>query len=136
MLASASKILLSITLIGTLVFAFAPGNWTPAWVVNHDKFSHLGVFFILAFILKFSFPQKHIFMQISLLIAFAFAIELMQYLFFNRDFSRIDIVYDLMGIGLFIVVEWILPYLSKWLSFKKSTESLNNKVKCDKEANE
>jgi len=123
MLASSSKILLSIVLLAILVFAFSPGNWTPAWVVNHDKFSHMVVFFILAFMLKFSFPKMPVFMQLSLLIAFAFTIELLQYLFFNRGFSVIDLIYDLIGIGLFVVLKGSVPFLVEFIPYKKGTAS-------------
>lgn len=97
------KILLSIYLLGIVVFAFAPGNWTPAWVVNHDKFSHLMVFFFLSFMLKFSFPKMKPVLLLALLVFFAVLIELFQHSFFNRGFSSVDILYDLIGIGLFFI---------------------------------
>ena len=117
------RFLLTIALISIMIFALAPGNWTPAWVVNHDKFSHMVVFFILAFMLKFSFPKMPVFMQLSLLIAFAFTIELLQYLFFNRGFSVIDLIYDLIGIGLFVVLKGSVPFLVEFIPYKKGTAS-------------
>lgn len=101
---SLSKIILSMVLLGILVFAFAPGNWTPAWIVNHDKFSHMLVFFSLAMILKFSFPNISMIYHVLLLGAFALFIELFQYALFNRGFSYLDIVFDLVGILSFVVL--------------------------------
>ena len=122
MLASASKILLSIVLLGILVFAFAPGNWTPAWVVNHDKFSHMVVFFVLAFVLKFAFPKMKMILLLALLVLFAVLIEYLQLTFFNRGFSSVDILYDLIGISLFVFLKGSVPFLAERISVKKGTE--------------
>jgi len=89
-------------LLGIVIFAFAPGIWTPAWVVNHDKFSHMVVFFLLGFMMVFSFPRMKMFMLLSLLVFFAVLIEFLQFSFFNRGFSVVDILYDFIGIGLFL----------------------------------
>jgi VanZ family protein len=104
MISSFSKILLIIILLATLVFAFAPGPWTPAWIVNHDKFSHLIVFLLLGILIKLAFPITKRVIVIALLVVFAVFIETLQYTLFNRGFSIEDIVYDLFVIGLFFII--------------------------------
>jgi len=121
-----SKILLLIVLLGIIVFAFAPGHWTPAWVVNHDKFSHMLVFFILAFMAKYSFPKINILTQVSLLIAFAIVIELMQLKFFNRGFSGLDLLYGLLGISLFYLMIKVfhLTGIKQYFRIKMNNETI------------
>ncbi|MFK8013647.1 MAG: VanZ family protein, partial [Marinicellaceae bacterium] len=99
MQSSISRFFLSIIFLTILVFAFAPGQWTPAWVVNHDKFSHLIVFFFLGFMVLFSWPQISKAILLAGLVGFAVFIELLQFSVFNRGFSGIDLVYDFIGIG-------------------------------------
>ena len=123
MLTSASKILLSVVLLGILVFALAPGNWTPAWVVNHDKFSHMVVFFILAFLFQFAFPIMKMIKLLAMLVFFAVLIEYLQLTFFNRGFSSVDILYDLLGIGLFLALKGSVPFLVEFIPYKKGTAS-------------
>jgi len=89
-------------ILGIIIFAFAPGQWTPAWIVNHDKFSHMMVFFLLGFMMVFSFPRMKMFMLLSFLVFFAVLIEFLQFSFFNRGFSVDDILYVFIGIGLFL----------------------------------
>ena len=52
-----SPVMFLAVLMGILLFAFAPGSWTPAWVVNHDKFVHAVVFFGLSVLLSLVFPR-------------------------------------------------------------------------------
>jgi len=103
-----SKFILLFAVLIILFFAFAPGKWTPAWVVNHDKLSHMMLFFVLAILLKITMPKIKVLTQILILIGFAISIELMQLWFFNSGFSVQDLIYDLYGIGLFVFMYLVL----------------------------
>jgi hypothetical protein len=117
-----SRALLILVLIGIMLFAFSPGNWTPAWVVNHDKFSHLMAFLLLAFLLNNSLPRIKISILVVLLVSFAIGIELFQWTFVNRGFSTVDILYDLFGIGLFLI--WV--HVFEVVGLKKSLKMYMN----------
>jgi VanZ family protein len=85
-------------------------------VVNHDKFSHLAVFFLLAFVLQFSFVKIKWYFQILMLVGFAVLIELLQLTFFDRGFSYMDIAYGVAGAVLFFIM--LIPINSLKLNQK------------------
>jgi VanZ family protein len=101
-------VLLFFIVLGVLIFAFAPGQWTPAWIVNHDKFSHMVVFFSLGVMVNFTFTKVKLYLQLIFLIMLALLIELLQYSLFNRGFSYMDIVFDLLGIVLFLILNFVM----------------------------
>ncbi len=116
------KLLLLFTMLtGILFFAFSPGRLTPAWIVNHDKLSHFSVFFMVSFMVNFSFPKMTISMQLALLFLFSLLIEIMQLTFFNRGFSLIDIGYNTLGMALFYLFLCIYYQLelNEYIQFKK-----------------
>ncbi len=80
-------VLFLVVLMGVLLFAFAPGQWTPAWIVNHDKFVHAVVFFGLSVLLSLVFPRLKLFQHFVGLMFFAVLIEWIQYALANRGFS-------------------------------------------------
>ena len=101
------KLLLILTSLLILIFATAPGDWTPAWIVNHDKFSHMLVFFILALMLSLALPRMKLIIHTSTIILFALSIESMQLMFAARGFSFEDILFDIAGLMLFyLLVIW------------------------------
>lgn len=102
-------VLLVLVIGGILFFAFAPGQWTPAWIVNHDKFVHFGVFFSLSVFLSYVFPRLKVLFHFSLLIWFAVLIELIQYSLFSRGFSFEDILFGVIGVLMF----YLLVFLAK-----------------------
>ncbi len=93
-----------LVLMGVLLFAFASGQWTPAWIVNHDKFVHAVVFFGLSVLLSLVFSRLKLFQHFVGLMFFAVLIEWIQYALANRGFSFQDIVFDLIGILAFYAV--------------------------------
>jgi len=100
-------ILFILIVLGVLIFAFAPGQWTPAWIVNHDKFSHMVVFFALSIFLSLAIPSLSLVQHSLFLLSFAILIELVQYLFVGRGFSIDDLIYDVLGVlGFYTVVFW------------------------------
>lgn len=104
-------LLLVIILSGTLFFAFAPGQWTPAWVVNHDKFVHAIVFFSLSVLFSRVLPRLNLYQHFVSLMILAVVIEGIQYALANRGFSFQDIVFDLIGILVFYAVVGLIKLL-------------------------
>lgn len=90
-----------IALLGVEYLSFTPKS--IAIVENFwDKFYHFIAFFTLTFLLclgfKLNFKAK-----IATLVAIAFQIEIVQSFLAFRDFSLLDIVADMVGVGLSIV---------------------------------
>jgi len=112
--------LLSLLLVSISVFAFAPGQWTPAWVVNHDKFSHMVVFFVLSVMLSLSFPKLTLAVHMCSLLSFAVLIELVQFLFVGRGFSIEDLVYDVLGVLVFYTLVFWAKYKDNFKQFALS----------------
>lgn len=115
MILNRSKIYLISILVGISIFAFAPGNWTPAWVVNHDKFVHAVVFFGLSVLISLVFTQLKLYQHFASLMFLAVLIEGIQYALVNRGFSFQDIVFDLLG----VLVFYTLVYTIKFLGYSK-----------------
>ncbi len=107
-----SPVMFLVVLLGILLFAFAPGQWTPAWVVNHDKFVHAVVFFGLSVLLSLVFPRLKLFQHFVGLMFFAVLIEGIQYALANRGFSFEDIAFDLIGVVVFYIVVYSVKLLS------------------------
>jgi VanZ family protein len=97
-------VILFVIVLGVLIFAFAPGQWTPAWIVNHDKFSHMVVFFGLSILLSLAIPSLSLVKHSMFLLSFAGLIEVVQYFFAGRGFSIEDLMYDFLGILVFYVL--------------------------------
>jgi VanZ family protein len=114
-----SKTLLVIMLIGTMLFAFAPGQWTPAWVVNHDKWVHLLVFFCLSVVLSMVLPYLKLLTHLMSLLSFACFIEYVQYNFVGRGFSIEDILFDVLG----VMFLYLIVYGVKLLTLNKNRRS-------------
>ncbi|MCF6317852.1 MAG: VanZ family protein [Proteobacteria bacterium] len=110
-----SMLILVIVLAGILLFAFAPGQWTPACIVNHDKFVHAVVFFGLSVLLSLTFPRLKLSQHFVGLMFFAVLIEWVQYAWVDRGFSVQDIVFDLVG----VVVFYTVVYSVKLLNYSK-----------------
>ncbi len=97
-------VLLLLVVGGILFFAFSPGHWTPAWIVNHDKFVHLAVFFLLSIFLSYVFSWLTLSLHFVLLFLFAVLIEAIQYSLFSRGFSVEDILFGLVGVLFFYML--------------------------------
>lgn len=95
------KYILVIAIATILFFALMPGRMTPAFIVDHDKVVHAVVFFMLALMLRRSFPGVSLLQCVVFLGIFGVGIETLQYLFANRGFSRGDIVFDGLGLTLY-----------------------------------
>lgn len=98
------KYLLISSLLVIFVFALSPSQFTPAYVVNHDKAAHVMAFFILSLLLRRAFPVLTTPTHVMILGLLALMIEMVQYLLVGRGFSVEDLLYGLMGIFLFVAI--------------------------------
>lgn len=75
-----------------------------------DKLNHFAAFFVLYILLYFTFRKLDIFYKSLISFAFGFFIESVQYFLPNREFSLFDILADIIGIILAILVLKTLCY--------------------------
>ncbi|MFK5985603.1 MAG: VanZ family protein [Pseudomonadota bacterium] len=95
--------------------AFTPLHQETGIMSGFDKANHLLAFFVLALFSHFSFIDKpHYKVIIFPLLGYAFFIELVQYFLPFRSFSVFDIVADLCGIILYIILHKQLLKTSRW----------------------
>lgn len=97
------KYLFLLSLLIIAIFAFSPGQFTPAFIVNHDKAAHAITFFLLSWMMRKSFPAMPWLKTIVLLGLGALAIELIQFLFAGRGFSTEDMLFNALGISLYFI---------------------------------
>jgi VanZ family protein len=70
-----------------------------------DKFNHLVAFFILTMLGNFAFNKPLLKLSLYLL-SFGFFIELVQFFLPYRRFSLIDLCADLIGIFVFVIIQF------------------------------
>lgn len=107
------KYLFMVSLICIGVFAFSPGQYTPAFIVNHDKAAHTLTFFVLTFLMHRSFRTLTILYITIFAILLGIAIELIQFFFTSRGFSLEDLMYDAVGIALYIMTYFVIYFFQK-----------------------
>lgn len=105
------KYLFLLSLAVICVFAFSPGQYTPAFIVNHDKAAHAVTFFVLMFLMHRSFKTMPVTTIALFVILLGIAIELIQFLFTSRGFSLEDLLYDAVGITMYAMVLSIIRFL-------------------------
>ncbi len=88
----------------TLFFSLSVGRIIPAIVVNHDKFAHFVVFFVLSFCMNISFPKYPIKNLVVIMGSLALGIELLQYLLSSRDSSIGDLGASMAGIFVYLML--------------------------------
>ena len=98
------KTVLFLCLFGILFFAIAPGQFTPAYIINHDKETHAVVFFVLSYFAHYSFKSINIYRMMLLVFSFGLFIETIQFLLTKREFSIEDLIYDSIGIVLYMIL--------------------------------
>lgn len=98
------KYLFILSLITISVFAFSPGQNTPVFIAYHDKAAHALTFFILSFLMHRSFSLLSMTKIIMFMISLGIAIELIQLLFTSREFSLEDLMYDAIGMTMYITI--------------------------------
>ncbi|MEN8304382.1 MAG: VanZ family protein, partial [Campylobacterota bacterium] len=75
-----------------------------AFIVNHDKAAHALAFFLLTFLMHRSFKIMQIQKTMLLTISFGVAIEMIQFFFTPRGFSLEDLIYDIIGVIVYVSV--------------------------------
>ena len=87
----------------------------------NDKFSHVFAFLVLAFLADFSFPEySYNYYKITALFGYGVLIEIIQYFIPNRQFSFYDMLADLIGLMLYML---LLPVIKKIPIIKERWES-------------
>lgn len=104
------KYIFIVSLLIVFVFAFSPGKYTPAYIVDHDKIAHAMAFFMLSFFLHRTFPIWKMQTVMLLMFLFGLTLEMVQFLFTSRGFSLKDLMYDVVG---------MIIYMSVHLGFKR-----------------
>lgn len=112
------KISLLICTIAIAILAFGTLDENVG-ELSYDKANHIIAFFVLAFLLDYSYPQN-IHPQITffkvkmvILLAYAIFIEVVQYFLPYRTFSVIDIAADLAGILIYLTLKRRILSLSR-----------------------
>jgi len=114
--------LLLLSLLVISIFAFSPGQYTPAFIVNHDKAAHAVVFFVLSFMMHRSFPAMPMQKNILVLGLLALTIEIVQFLFADRGFSVEDMGFNAMGISLYLFLDFVLR---RWGIFSDTLQNIS-----------
>ena len=107
------KYLFILSLITISFFAFSPGQYTPAFIVNHDKAAHTLTFFVLSFLMHRSFIMIPITKIMMFTISLGIAIELIQFLFTSRGFSLEDLMYDVIGVTMYVIAHLFIHFLQR-----------------------
>jgi VanZ family protein len=83
----------------------------PAAIVVSDKLLHGLAFFVVLFLVDFSWPDSGVTpAKLSGVFAYGVLIEVVQYFLPQRDFSLADMLADVLGMGLYVLV---LPLLQQ-----------------------
>ena len=103
-LTSSMRISLGLAILAISYLAFSDQS-SNSVVSFSDKLNHVVAFFTLAFLLDYALPKKIFNRQkMLLLVAYATAIEIIQFFISYRDCSLLDILVDAIGISAY----WLL----------------------------
>jgi len=69
-----------------------------------DKANHFVAFMVLYILLSFGYRHIGLVLKVAILFAFAIQIEIVQYFIPGREFSLLDVVADMIGVGIGWVV--------------------------------
>jgi VanZ family protein len=115
-----ARLLLGLALLIITSMALTPEPGVVQQSVN-DKLGHVTAFFLLAFLTHASWPElKFSWRQVIALLGYGAAIEVAQYFIPNRYFSLLDMLADLAGIGLYML---LIPLIRRLLQASKNNES-------------
>lgn len=104
------KVLFWSALIGSYIAAVVPQEMAPRIGTLGDKTVHFYAFAVLTLFLQFAHPMsslKHLFF----LTLYAVFIELSQYFTANRSAEFLDVVADMIGIGIGLL---LYPVVQRW----------------------
>jgi len=69
-----------------------------------DKANHFVAFMVLYILFSFGYRHIGLVLKVAILFAFAIQIEIVQYFIPGREFSLLDVVADMIGVG----IGWIV----------------------------
>jgi len=97
--------------VSTITYLATTEQSYPVISDFNDKFSHVFAFLVLAFLADFSYPEySYNYYKITALFGYGVSIEIIQYYIPNRQFSFYDMLADLIGLMLYMI---LLPYIKK-----------------------
>ena len=107
--------------VSTITYLATTEQSYPVISDFNDKFSHVFAFLVLAFLADFSYPEySYNYYKITALFGYGVLIEIIQYYIPNRQFSFYDMLADLIGLMLYMI---LLPYIKKIPIVKERWES-------------
>jgi hypothetical protein len=83
------------------------------YIKGYDKLIHLILFFLFFLYTRFSFSKLTLFQVAEISFLFGFLIEVLQHFFSNgtRHFDRVDLLYNIFGISLGVIILMLYDYL-------------------------
>ncbi len=106
------KILFLITIIAIEYLATATMG-VESVTLGWDKLNHLFAFIVLYLLFSFAFRDLSIYTKALLLFVFGLQIEIVQSFLPPREFSSLDVVADMAGIFVGMV---LYPSIARWLN--------------------
>ena len=104
------RLLLCVSFV-TITYIAATSSQSIVIILLDDKVNHFFAFFILAFLLDFSFPHSRFnTAKIVPLIAYSVLLEVIQYFLPYRIFSFFDIFTDILGLLAFAL---LIPFIRR-----------------------
>ena len=101
----ASRVSFFSLLIIISYIAFLPNyNALPSFTSLSDVFNHFIAFFVLAMFLDFSFTPRYTY-NIVFLSMYGIFIECVQYFLPNRAFDMLDVVVDISGVVIYLLLK-------------------------------
>jgi VanZ family protein len=111
LLAIESRLLLFLAILFISLQSIAPADCSYGFTWN-DKVAHFIAFFVLAFLLDFSFPRSTFnLVKIAVLILYGGGIEIVQHFIPFRECSSFDMLADISGIGLYWIMQPVLKHI-------------------------
>ncbi|MCF7983776.1 MAG: hypothetical protein K9L70_05185 [Thiohalocapsa sp.] len=102
-LRTASRLALAVCVAAVAYLAFAPLDAPP--VFSYDKSNHLLAFAVMAWLADASWPGPAVArLRWALLLGYGLLIELVQSQLPYRDFSLLDLVANVLGIGMYLLL--------------------------------
>lgn len=98
------KLSLILSLLTILLLTLSPNGLNPIKLAQIDKFYHICAFAALAFTKRMAFYQTPIIILIFLSAGIGLLIEVIQYFIPNRSFSVADIIADIVGAILGLII--------------------------------
>ena len=114
------RLLFWLALVLSYIFAIVPQDIAPQLGTLSDKSTHFIAFAVLTLLLRLSYPVS-LFKTFMLLLIYAVFIELSQYCTPNRCAETLDVVADVIGIGMGLLLYPLAKkIISKYIKYQNS----------------